>query len=95
MKTETQIDPEILEIVPLFLSSRKEDLKSISTHLENKDFESIRKIAHTIKGISRPYGFPSLEILSKQLEEHAKSQDIQHIRETFELIQSYLAEYDS
>ncbi len=95
MKTESQIEPEILEIVPLFLNSRKEDLRHLEDYLQNKNFDEIKKIAHTIKGISRPYGFPTLEDMSRQLETQALEKQPQEIQKTLHEMKTYLSKYIS
>lgn len=74
-QTEVLIDPEINELVPGFCEARKKDIQNISKLLSENDFGSIAKICHTIKGVSRPYGFPTLENLSRQLETAAKASD--------------------
>src|SRR3989338_2245618 len=73
--TETTVDPDIYELVPGFCESRKKDLQALNTHLSANDFNAIAKIGHTIKGIARPYGFPTLETLIIQLEKAAKASD--------------------
>ncbi len=95
MKTEIPIDSEIMEIVPLFLNSRTEDIQNLNLFLKSERFEDIQKIAHTIKGISRPYGFPSLEDLSKKLEHQAKNKSPQDIEQTLLEIQAYLSQFKS
>lgn len=95
MKTEVPIDTEIMEIVPLFLNSRAEDVQNLNQFLKSERYEEIQKIAHTIKGISRPYGFPSLEDLSKKLEQQAKNKNPQDIELTLLEIQAYLRQFKS
>lgn len=71
-RTEVEVDPDILELVPGFCESRKRDLKNLNDYIGNNDFISIAKVSHTIKGVARPYGFPTLENLAVQLEKAAK-----------------------
>jgi len=61
-------DPEIADLVPTFMQNRRVDLETLRDALLRKDFETIRRVAHTLKGICSPYGFAQLEMLAKRLE---------------------------
>ncbi|MBC7753621.1 MAG: Hpt domain-containing protein [Moraxellaceae bacterium] len=74
-QTEVEVDPDILELVPGFCESRKRDLKNLNDYAAGNDFVAISKVSHTIKGIARPYGFPTLEILAVKLEKAAKEEN--------------------
>ena len=74
-RTEVEVDPDILELVPGFCESRKRDLKNLNELLSHHDFTAIAKVSHTIKGVARPYGFPTLENLAVKLEIAAKEGD--------------------
>lgn len=73
--TESKVDSDIYDLVPGFCESRKKDLQNLNSYLVAEDFSSIAKVSHTIKGIARPYGFPTLETLIIKLEKAAKSGD--------------------
>lgn len=73
--TEATVDADIYDLVPGFCESRKRDIKNLNSYLVAEDFNSIAKVSHTIKGIARPYGFPTLEMLIIKLEKAAKIND--------------------
>ena len=73
--TEAKVDSDIYDLVPGFCESRKKDIKNLNSYLMAEDFNSIAKVSHTIKGIARPYGFPTLEMLIIKLENAAKLSD--------------------
>lgn len=75
VRTETEIDADIFEFVPRFCESRKKDLQNIANFLLVDDFANIAKIGHVIKGVSRPYGFPTLEKMGVDLEKAALASD--------------------
>ncbi|OFZ32044.1 MAG: hypothetical protein A2622_12500 [Bdellovibrionales bacterium RIFCSPHIGHO2_01_FULL_40_29] len=91
--TETTVDPDIYELVPGFCESRKKDLQALNTHLSANDFNAIAKISHTIKGIARPYGFPTLETLIIQLEKAAKTSDRMTCTKLLTEIDTYFKSY--
>lgn len=93
MMTEVPVDPDILELVPFFMSSRAQDYKTILKSLESKDFDSIAKTAHTIKGIARPYGYPTLELLAKELEKSAKASNEHMVRDCLGRLNAFLQSY--
>ena len=91
--TEAIVDADIYELVPGFCASRKKDLQNISTYLAADDFNSIANISHTIKGIARPYGFPTLETLITKLEKAAKANDKITCEQIFKDIDTYFKRY--
>lgn len=93
MRTEIEIDSDIQEFVPRFCESRKKDLENISKSLAAGDFAGIAKIAHVIKGVSRPYGFPGLEQLGVDLEKGALAKDLSLCAAKYQEMSSYLQKY--
>lgn len=92
-RTEILIDPELNELVPGFCEARKKDLQDIGQFLSKNDFVSVAKICHTIKGVARPYGFPTLETLSRQLEAAAKSNNSVLSLQLLKEMKSYMENY--
>ena len=92
-QTEISIEPEIDKLVPGFCAARKKDLENIAVFLSKNDFTSVAKICHTIKGIARPYGFPTLETLARQLETSAKAGDLEMSQQLLDQAKQYLQRY--
>ena len=61
-------DPDLEDLIPSFMQNRRNQLIEIETAVARGDFEALRRLAHTWKGICRPYGFLHLETLSQNLE---------------------------
>lgn len=93
--SEVDVDEDILELVPGFCESRKKDLKSIGEFLDNNDFIAIAKISHTIKGVARPYGFPTLEANAVSLENAATLSDKVQCLAILKFMNTYLKAYTS
>jgi len=93
MTTEIAIDSDINEFVPRFCESRKKDMQNIGVMLATDDFGGIAKIAHVIKGVSRPYGFPTLEKYGVELEKAALSQDKATCQVIYGKMDEYLKKY--
>lgn len=94
-RTEVKVDSDIYELVPGFCKSRKKDLENLNQHLMAKDFVSISKISHTIKGVARPYGFPTLESYAVKLEKSAKENKQLECQEILNLMANYFKTYCS
>jgi HPt (histidine-containing phosphotransfer) domain-containing protein len=83
-------DPDLEDLIPSFMGNRRTDLNDIRDAIARKDFEFIRRTAHTLKGICRPYGFEYLETLSKELEGAGEREDIAAVQSVSERMQDYL-----
>ena len=57
---------------------------------EREDFESIKNLAHKMKGTGAGYGFPLLSELGGLLEQAAKSRDGVQIRESLATLANYV-----
>lgn len=84
-----QPDPDLADLIPDFLNNRRRDMTDIDTAIARSDFEFIRRTAHTLKGICRPYGFIYLETLSKRLEVAGQQENLAEIKN----IGAEMAEY--
>lgn len=92
-RTEVATDEDIALLVPQFCQSRKKDLDLLFSYLAEEDFVAIAKISHTIKGIAKPYGFPTLERYMVSLEIAALAKDGAKCKELLNQINSYLQPY--
>jgi HPt (histidine-containing phosphotransfer) domain-containing protein len=95
VRTEVEIDADIFEFVPRFFESRKKDIANLEAYLKADDFTAIAKIGHVIKGVSRPYGFPTLEQLAVELEKAALAKDKKSATAAFEKMNVYLKKYSN
>jgi HPt (histidine-containing phosphotransfer) domain-containing protein len=84
------VDSELSEIVPVFLSNRRKDIELISRALESEDFESIKRVGHTMKGSGGGYGFDFITDLGKKIEEAAGKRDGVRVRRYIEELLLFL-----
>lgn len=75
-----------------FLKDREIESKGLFSLHKAQDFDGMAKMAHKWKGIAVPYGFNSLENLSKELETACKENDLNDCLRTLKLIESYLSD---
>lgn len=77
----------------MFLEARVKDVSKLERLAETSDFEEMARICHTIKGIARPYGFPSLEGMAKELEDECKKQNRERANELLNRMQEFVQVY--
>ncbi len=87
---EVRPDPDLQDLIPSFMENRRNELADMERAIENKDYETLRRHAHTWKGICRPYGFLQLEVLSRSLEEAAEREDETETRALIAAIRDHL-----
>jgi CheY-like chemotaxis protein len=85
-----EIDPDFKDIIPSFLNNKRGDVVTMRDALSRRDFEEIRKMGHKLKGTSRIYGFDYMSTLCFALEEAAKNQETNTIRENLDLLAEHL-----
>ena len=83
-------DPDLEDLIPSFLQNRRNEVGEIAAAIAKKDFEFIRRLAHTWKGICRPYGFIHLETLSRSLEAAGEREVISEVEVLLVEIKDYL-----
>jgi CheY-like chemotaxis protein/HPt (histidine-containing phosphotransfer) domain-containing protein len=65
--------PEVEELVPEYLADRKKEIMLFRTLMLKPDFESIRILAHNLKGNGRSFGFPELTDIGAAMEKSARA----------------------
>ena len=83
-------EPDLIPYIEGFFLNRRQDLRDCFAALENQDLRSIRRFAHTWKGIARPYGFVDLEGFSQQLEVAATTTSVETTMAWLSKIDDYL-----
>lgn len=65
-------DPDMLEIIEMFVDGLGERIDSILTAFDDRNFTAVSGIAHQLKGASGGYGYPSLSDLAFDVEQLAR-----------------------
>lgn len=85
------VDAQIAALVPRFLANRAADVGKIRAALARADFESVRSMAHGMKGAGGGYGFPEISRLGAALEEGARQRDAGAVGALVASLEAYLA----
>jgi HPt (histidine-containing phosphotransfer) domain-containing protein len=83
-------DPDLEDLIPSFMQNRKKELGELEEARDRADFEFVRRLAHTWKGICRPYGFVHLETLSRALEEAGERENREEVAQILNEMREYL-----
>jgi signal transduction histidine kinase/DNA-binding response OmpR family regulator len=89
-RNKVMVEEGMEDVVPGYLEKRRADVETYTAALAAADFDSIRKLAHKMKGTGSGYGFPVLTDLGAAIEKAALAQDAPGLREKLEQFASYL-----
>ena len=84
-------DPELRDLMPGFLDSRRRDLDAMRAALKNANLEAIRVLGHNMKGSGGGYGLPEITAIGASLESAAKRQDGDDVLKQLGVLSEYLA----
>ena len=84
------VDASFEPLIPKFMTNRKKEIATMAEAVIHNDFDTIRKVAHGMKGVSGSYGFPAMTAAAALLEQAAKSADGDSINRQLTALASYL-----
>jgi len=89
-KIIVQVDPDLEDLIPGFLENRSLEVEKLRAELDKNDFENIRSIGHSIKGVGGGYGFELMSELGANIETAAKENNTDAIQENINRLDDYL-----
>ena len=84
------VDTSFEPLIPKFLTNRKKEVVAMQEALTAQDFETVRKVAHGMKGAGGSYGFDRITDMAAVVEQAAKAGDASTIECHLPLLGSYL-----
>jgi HPt (histidine-containing phosphotransfer) domain-containing protein len=84
------VDAAFEPLLPKFMTNRKKEITAMREAVAQGDFETVRKVAHGMKGVSGSYGFPEMTTIAARLEQAAKTTDAGSICQDLSVLASYL-----
>lgn len=94
MKHIVIVDSDLEELIPGFMQNRQADINAILTAAHNLDYETIRVIGHTLKGIGGSYGFDRITELGKAIEQAGKQKNSESAKQLAYALQQYLEDVE-
>lgn len=89
-KIVVYVDEDIEDLVPGFLENRQNDVTAMSDAVSSGDFDTVRVLGHSMKGSGGGYGFDGITDIGMSLEESAKEENEEAIRNWIAELSSYL-----
>jgi CheY-like chemotaxis protein/HPt (histidine-containing phosphotransfer) domain-containing protein len=83
---------DLAPLIPAFLENRKRELERLGNSIQSKNFDEIHDIGHMIKGVAGTFGFRELSDLCRDLQIHAKAQNLPELEAIHARAKNYLEE---
>jgi HPt (histidine-containing phosphotransfer) domain-containing protein len=83
---QTDVPPEVQELVPGYLKQRDLDLERLRMAIEESDYPAISRLGHQLKGSGTSYGFDEFSEIGSALEHAAKTHDLEETSRQVELL---------
>jgi len=84
------IDEDIIDLIPRYIENRWKDIRTIEVSLENGDHETVKLLAHSMKGSGGGYGLDQVSAIGLGIEEAAKAMDPDEIRSWLDKLADFL-----
>jgi len=82
--------PTLAAQLPAFLRNRRQDVLTSLEALDAGDFETIERLAHSMKGAGTNFGFPIITDIGSALEQKARAADAAGVRRRLAELSTYL-----
>jgi HPt (histidine-containing phosphotransfer) domain-containing protein len=73
-------DPDMAELIDLFVGELPKRIATLSEAWRTREFQSLQRLAHQLKGSCAGYGFPSIGTAAAKVEETIRSKPIEEIK---------------
>ncbi len=84
------VDIDLKELIPLFLNGRREDIAALRKALSEENYEELKNLGHSLKGVGGGYGFHFISDIGDKIEKSAKNTDAAHIQSLIDEIETSL-----
>jgi HPt (histidine-containing phosphotransfer) domain-containing protein len=89
-KITVHVDAALEPIVPRFFELKKEDVRSIGEALEKRDYETIARVGHSMKGAGAGYGFDYISEIGRNIESAGKAGNAESVKRWAEELSAYI-----
>lgn len=87
---EALVPVGVEDLLPAFLENRRKELEALRTAVATHDLATVLHIAHRMKGVGEPYGFPAISLLGVDFDVAAQKADRRKLAELLKQYASYL-----
>lgn len=89
-KITVNIDADLEELIPHYLSNRANDITAIKEAIETGDIDKVRILGHSMKGSGGGYGFDMISTVGREIEEAAKKGETAYVLKHLDTLSDYL-----
>lgn len=93
-KITVEVDEDLEDLIPGFLENRSADVEKLRQAADAADYETLRSIGHSLKGVGGGYGFEKMSELGAQIETAAKGEQLDDIKSCIDQLDHYLQNID-
>src|ERR1700733_12968155 len=93
-RVTVEVEPDLLELIPDFLSRKRADLQTLRAALGKGDLATIGALGHKIKGEGGSFGFDAMSEIGGALEATARKGDLEPARQMVSDLSDYLEKID-
>jgi len=90
MDIVVKVDADLEDLIPGYLENRSKDINKIVNCMQAGDYDTIRRLAHRMKGSGGGYGFDGITDIGAAMEQAALARDANGIEEQVRILQDYL-----
>lgn len=84
------VDASFEPLIPKFMANRNREVTVMTEAVSRHDFDTIKQVAHGMKGVSGSYGFHAMTTIAGHVEAAAKVADDASIRKHLATLAAYL-----
>lgn len=74
-KIVVHVDADLQELIPGYLANRHGDIHTMQEALEQRDYETIRILGHSMRGSGGGYGFDTITEIGSAVEQAVRDRD--------------------
>jgi HPt (histidine-containing phosphotransfer) domain-containing protein len=93
-RVTVEVDADLSDLIPGFLQRKHGDCDAILQAVPLRDYDSIRRIAHRLKGEGGSYGFDAMTDMGRSIERAAALGDDRTVTTLVAELLSYLERVD-
>lgn len=84
------VDDVVIDLIPRYLENRRGDVQALRAAIAQGDFDTIRRLGHSMKGSGGGYGLDAVTDMGRGLEEAGKAQDGDAAGQWLEKLEDFL-----
>ena len=89
MKQIVTVKSKMKPFIPQILNNTQNDISALQKSIQDQNFEEMYRMAHSMKGYAKPFGFDKLEDLAISIQGAAKDERLDDAKELVDELNHY------